>query len=128
MSSQMPLPARFPEFVGCRLKEIVELSGGAIRPDFTNWIGMMLVWIKPGTFMMGSPANEQGRNSDEGPAHRVSITKGLLESNGIPCLLKSRMAPALHAYTFGSIGEFGVMVRESMAEKAKRLIRGEDYA
>ena len=26
-----------------------------------------LVWIPPGTFIMGSPDNEQDRNSDEGP-------------------------------------------------------------
>ena len=29
--------------------------------DFTNSIGMKFVWIKPGTFMMGSPKEEKER-------------------------------------------------------------------
>ena len=33
-------------------------------------------WIAPGSFMMGSPKQEKGRYSDEGPQNRVSITKG----------------------------------------------------
>ncbi|HTB61996.1 MAG TPA: formylglycine-generating enzyme family protein [Opitutales bacterium] len=37
-----------------------------------------LVWIPPGTFVMGSPANEAGRsrNGDEGPQTQVTLTKG----------------------------------------------------
>ena len=42
--------------------------------EITNSIGMKLVYIKPGSFMMGSPENEKGRGSDEGPRHRVHIT------------------------------------------------------
>jgi formylglycine-generating enzyme required for sulfatase activity/serine/threonine protein kinase len=42
----------------------------------TNSIGMKLVWIPAGEFMMGSPSNEQGRHSDEGPQHKVTISKG----------------------------------------------------
>jgi formylglycine-generating enzyme required for sulfatase activity len=34
----------------------------------------MLV-IPPGSFIMGSPANEAGRNDDEGPQHRVTIAQ-----------------------------------------------------
>jgi formylglycine-generating enzyme required for sulfatase activity len=37
-------------------------------------IGM--VWIKPGTFTMGSPESEPGRKPDEGPATEVTLTKG----------------------------------------------------
>ena len=33
------------------------------------------VWIKPGTFMMGSPTTELGRQSDE-TLHQVTLTKG----------------------------------------------------
>ncbi len=33
-------------------------------------------WIAPGSFMMGSPKQEKERFPDEGPQHRVSITKG----------------------------------------------------
>ena len=35
-----------------------------------------LVWIKPGTFMMGSPLSELDRVADEGPQTRVMISRG----------------------------------------------------
>ena len=37
---------------------------------------MKLVYIKPGSFMMGPPTGETNRNDDGGPQHRVTITKG----------------------------------------------------
>jgi sulfatase modifying factor 1 len=43
--------------------------------DVTNSIGMKLKLIKPGTFLMGSPKEEQGRQDNEGPQHEVEITK-----------------------------------------------------
>jgi len=58
----------------------------------------------------------------------AQIIKGLLESYGIPCLLKSLAAPSVHVFTVNGMGEVKVMVWESMAEKARGLIRGEDYA
>ena len=45
------------------------------RP-FTNSIGMKLVHTKRGTFLMGSPAGEKGRDDDEGPTHRATISTG----------------------------------------------------
>ncbi len=44
-----------------------ELPGGS---------SMDFVWIAPGTFIMGSPPSESGRNDDEGPIHEVEISKG----------------------------------------------------
>jgi len=38
---------------------------GAEKKRFTNSVGMKFVYIKPGTFMMGSPSSEKGRDSDE---------------------------------------------------------------
>ena len=37
------------------------------RPNkgLKNSLGMEFVYIKPGTFMMGSPASEEGRSDDE---------------------------------------------------------------
>ena len=58
----------------------------------------------------------------------AQIIKGLLESGGIPCLLKSLAAPSVHVFTVDGMGEVKVMVWESTAEEAKRLIKGEDYA
>ena len=43
--------------------------------DFTNSIGMKFVWIPPGSFMMGSPKNEERREDDE-TQHKVTLTKG----------------------------------------------------
>ena len=56
------------------------------------------------------------------------VIKGLLECNGIPCLLKSHAAPSVHVLTVDGLGEFRVMVPASMAEEAKRLIEGEEYS
>jgi len=46
---------------------IVDLPGGA---------DMEMVWIEPGTFIMGSPDSEPGRDSNEGPQHQVRISRG----------------------------------------------------
>jgi formylglycine-generating enzyme required for sulfatase activity len=35
-----------------------------------------LMWVPPGTFTMGSPANEPGRGTDEDPPTRVTLSKG----------------------------------------------------
>lgn len=56
----------------------------------------------------------------------AQIIKGLLESNGIPCLLKSQAAPSVHAFTVDGMGEVKVMVWDSVAEDARKLIRGKD--
>ena len=34
---------------------------------------MIFVWIPPGCFQMGSPKDEKGRYSDEGPVHKVCV-------------------------------------------------------
>jgi len=39
-------------------------------------VGFRLRWIPPGTFLMGSPEDEVGRDGDEGPRHTVTITRG----------------------------------------------------
>lgn len=37
--------------------------------------GIAMVLVMPGEFLMGSPESEPGRNADEGPQHRVRLTK-----------------------------------------------------
>jgi formylglycine-generating enzyme required for sulfatase activity len=39
----------------------------------TNSLGLKFVLIPAGTFLMGSPESEQGRSTDEGPQHEVTI-------------------------------------------------------
>jgi formylglycine-generating enzyme required for sulfatase activity len=43
--------------------------------EFTNALGMKFILIPPGTFTMGSPADEQGRKDDE-RQHTVTLTRG----------------------------------------------------
>jgi formylglycine-generating enzyme required for sulfatase activity len=43
--------------------------------NFTNSLGMKFVWIPPGTFLMGSPKEEEGRRDDE-IQHKVTLSKG----------------------------------------------------
>jgi RNA polymerase sigma factor (sigma-70 family) len=43
--------------------------------DFTNSIGMKFVWIPPGSFLMGSPKEEEDRGGNE-IQHKVTLTKG----------------------------------------------------
>jgi formylglycine-generating enzyme required for sulfatase activity len=43
--------------------------------DITNSLGMKLVYVPPGTFTMGPPANESGRESQE-TLHEVELTRG----------------------------------------------------
>ena len=45
----------------------VELPGG---------VALRLVWVEPGTFLMGSPPSGADRGSDEVPQHLVTITRG----------------------------------------------------
>lgn len=40
-----------------------------------NHLGMKFVYIQPGTFMMGSPETEKGRDPDE-TLHQVTLTRG----------------------------------------------------
>ena len=58
--------------LGLRLR----LGLGEVTQDFH--------WIAPGSFWMGSPATEADRDDDEGPQHRVTISRGFWLAN-TPC-------------------------------------------
>ncbi len=58
----------------------------------------------------------------------AQIIKGLLESNGICCFLKSHAAPSVHVFAVDGLGEVKIMVGQSGAEEARRLIMREDCA
>jgi len=51
------------------------LNPAGPEPKYTNSIGMTFVYIKPGIFIMGSPPNEPGRDSDE-TQHKVMLSRG----------------------------------------------------
>jgi formylglycine-generating enzyme required for sulfatase activity len=44
-----------------------------VVPALTNSIGMRFVLVPAGTFLLGSPDDEQGRSDDEGPRHGVEV-------------------------------------------------------
>jgi hypothetical protein len=52
------------------------------------------------------------------------VIKGLLESYEIPCVLKGHAASSVHVFTVDGMGEVRVMVLNSMVDKAKQLIKG----
>jgi len=58
----------------------------------------------------------------------AQIIKGLLESSGISCLLKSNAAPSVHVFTIDGMGEVVILVREANAEEARELIGGKGNA
>jgi uncharacterized protein (TIGR02996 family) len=62
-----------------RQARTISLLIGGLRPcvpRWTNRTGIEFVWCPPGSFVMGSPADEVGRYDDESPPHRVTLTRG----------------------------------------------------
>lgn len=55
----------------------------------------------------------------------AQLIKGLLESCEIPCFLKSNAAPSVHMFTIDGMGEVRVMVLDSMADRARELIKSD---
>ena len=58
----------------------------------------------------------------------AQIIKGLLESRGIPCLMKSNAAPSVHVFAVDGMGEVKILVWRELAEKARGLIGRKDNA
>lgn len=52
------------------------LMGRTWSLSLSNNAILDMVWIPPGSFLMGSPATEPLRKADEGPQTRVTLTKG----------------------------------------------------
>ncbi len=87
LTARLPghLPATLATSVGLeehqtvqiRLEEIpVPKPGQAFNiPE----LGLVLQWIRPGSFTIGSPPDEAGRTPDEGPLMRVAISQGLAQ-------------------------------------------------
>jgi formylglycine-generating enzyme required for sulfatase activity len=58
-----------------RLPHVEAVETLPLPRKFVNSIGMTFVLIPAGTFLMGSPVSEEGREADEGPEHQVKITQ-----------------------------------------------------
>ena len=69
----IPADVRMP-----KLREEVAAVPGPEKEltlDLGDGVTMELVAIRPGQFAMGSPQEERGRDTDEGPRHRVRISE-----------------------------------------------------
>jgi hypothetical protein len=55
----------------------------------------------------------------------AQIIKAKLEVNGIPAMLRSQSAPSVHAFVVDGLGEYRVMVPESLAEDARKILEGD---
>ena len=51
------------------------------------------------------------------------VVRSLLESHGIPVMLRSRIAHSVHPFTVGAQGEIVLLVPEAHARRTLRLLR-----
>jgi hypothetical protein len=58
----------------------------------------------------------------------AQVIKGLLESYGILCILKSNAAHSVHSFVVDGMGEVAILVSKEKAEKARGLIQDKDNA
>jgi formylglycine-generating enzyme required for sulfatase activity len=65
-------PAKINSAVPVKAPARAEPAAGKV---VANALGMKFAWVPPGTFLMGSPANEADR-SDVETQHRVTLTRG----------------------------------------------------
>jgi formylglycine-generating enzyme required for sulfatase activity len=75
LSRRLPCLAAFAG-LACALLPLLSRAERPKAPRaITNSIGMKLVLIPAGKFLMGSPPTEKGRSSNEGPQHKVQISR-----------------------------------------------------
>lgn len=77
LSTRLRFQRNSPECPTWEARQRELLAGGVLPcvPEVVNSVGMRLALIPSGTFQMGSPAEEEGRFDDEGPWHKVEITR-----------------------------------------------------
>ena len=55
----------------------------------------------------------------------ANIIKGVLDSYGIPSVMKAQASPSVHVFVIDGMGQISIMVRKEDAEDARELIKGE---
>jgi len=56
------------------------------------------------------------------------VVKGLFESEGIPTVLRSRIALSVHPFTVGAQGEVRILVPDVEAARSRRLLARHESA
>ena len=56
------------------------------------------------------------------------MVKGLFESEGIPTVLRSRIALSVHPFTVGAQGEVRILVPDAEAARSRRLLARHESA
>jgi len=69
--------------------------------------------------MSGDDALIEMRRCDQGEA---MVVKSLFESEGIPTLLRSRLAHSVHPFTVGAQGEVAILVAKEHVARATLLL------
>ncbi|MBW2709377.1 MAG: hypothetical protein JRD04_08890, partial [Deltaproteobacteria bacterium] len=86
------LSAGEDETISMRLTVVRVAQPAATRPSAggktRNSLGMEFVYVSPGSFMMGSPSGESGRDSDE-KQRRVTLTHGYYMRNRDGTVMRS---------------------------------------
>ncbi len=57
------------------VEDVYEPSLDNHTVELNATVGLEMIWVEPGTFTMGSPTTEVGRDEDE-PEHNVTLTQG----------------------------------------------------
>ena len=52
------------------------------------------------------------------------VVRGLFESEGIPVIVRSRIAHSVHPFTVGAQGEVVLLVPREEADRSRRLLSG----
>ena len=83
----------------------------------------------PGPLTAGSKDAETGTTAEGGLVEvrrcthaEALVVRSLLESHGIPVMLRSRIAHSVHPFTVGTQGEIVLLVPESHARRSLRLL------
>ena len=74
----------WPEFEGAEKvgRDRYGIYADVVIPDSETRFRMR--WIESGTFLMGSPGDEEARSGNEGPQHEVTLTQGFWLADA-PC-------------------------------------------